>query len=212
MTDRPRLLVATRSPHKLAELRDLLRLGRAELVDLDDVGIPDEVEETGTTFAANAALKARFYARRSGLPTLADDSGLEVDALDGGPGVRTRRYAGEQATDAQNNAKLLAALAGLPAGAPGRALPLRPGPGAARTRRPARRPARHADAGHARGPDRDRRHEGPTASATTPSSSRPPSRPAARPWPSGRPSAKQAVSHRARAARRMAPILAREGF
>ena len=72
------------------------------------------MEETGTTFAANAALKARFYARRSGLPTLADDSGLEVDALGGGPGVRTRRYAGEQATDAQNNTKLLAALAGLP--------------------------------------------------------------------------------------------------
>jgi XTP/dITP diphosphohydrolase len=114
VTDRPRLLVATRSPHKLAELRDLLHLGRAELVDLDDAGILDDVEETGTTFSANAALKARFYARRSGLPTLADDSGLEVDALEGGPGVRTRRYAGEQATDAQNNAKLLAALAGLP--------------------------------------------------------------------------------------------------
>jgi XTP/dITP diphosphohydrolase len=113
VTDRPRLLVATRSRHKLGELRELLRPAHAELVDLDDVGIADEVEETGTTFSANAALKARFYARRSGLPTLADDSGLEVDALGGGPGVRTRRYAGEQATDAQNNAKLLAALAGL---------------------------------------------------------------------------------------------------
>jgi len=110
VTDQPRLLVATRSHHKLAELRDLLHLRRAELVDLDDEGIHDEVEETGRTFSANAALKARFYARRSGLPTLADDSGLEVDALGGGPGVRTRRYAGEQATDGQNNAKLLAAL------------------------------------------------------------------------------------------------------
>ncbi len=110
----PRLLVATRSRHKLAELRDLLHLGRADLVDLDDVGIPDEVEETGTTFAANAALKARSYARRSGLPTLADDSGLEVDALDGGPGVRTRRYAGEQATDEENNAKLARGAGGLP--------------------------------------------------------------------------------------------------
>ena len=105
-------LVATRSRHKLAELRDLLRLERAELVDLDDVGIADEVEETGATFAANAALKARFYARRSGLPTLADDSGLEVDALGGGPGVRTRRYAGEQATDEDNNAKLLGGAGG----------------------------------------------------------------------------------------------------
>jgi len=80
----------------------------------DDVGIADEVEETATTFAANAALTARFYARRSGLPPLADDSGLEVDALGGGPGVRTRRYAGERATDEENNIKLLAALDGLP--------------------------------------------------------------------------------------------------
>src|SRR5207342_1530786 len=71
-------------------------------------------EETGATFQTNAAIKARFGARASGLPTLADDSGLEVDALDGGPGVRTRRYAGEQATDADNNRKLLAALDGLP--------------------------------------------------------------------------------------------------
>lgn len=110
----PRLLVATRSRHKLAELRDLLALDFVELVDLDDVGIADEVEETGGTFAVNAALKARFYARLSGLPTLADDSGLEVGALGGGPGVRTRRYAGEQATDAQNNDKLLAALEGVP--------------------------------------------------------------------------------------------------
>jgi XTP/dITP diphosphohydrolase len=111
---RPRLLVATRSVHKLAELRELLDLRRAELVTLDDVGIEGDVEETGSTFASNAALKARFGARASGLPTLADDSGIEVDALDGGPGVRTRRYAGEGATDADNNAKLLGALVGLP--------------------------------------------------------------------------------------------------
>ncbi|MFM2105251.1 MAG: non-canonical purine pyrophosphatase RdgB [Chloroflexota bacterium] len=83
-------------------------------MDLDDLGIPDEVDEPGETFAANAALKARAYARRSGLPTLADDSGLEVDALGGGPGVRTKRYAGPDATDRANNEKLLGALAGLP--------------------------------------------------------------------------------------------------
>jgi XTP/dITP diphosphohydrolase len=82
-------------------------------VDLDDVGIPDEAIEDGETFEANASLKARFFAALSGLPTLADDSGLEVDALNGGPGVRTRRYAGEQATDEENNVKLLGALAGL---------------------------------------------------------------------------------------------------
>ena len=63
---------------------------------------------------ANARIKARLYARLTGLPTLADDSGLEVDALDGGPGVRTKRFAGETATDDDNNAKLLEVLAGLP--------------------------------------------------------------------------------------------------
>jgi XTP/dITP diphosphohydrolase len=112
--DRSRLLVATRSTHKLRELRELLCL-QAELMDLDDVGIPDEAVEDGETFDANASVKARFYAALSGLPTLADDSGLEVDALGGGPGVRTKRYAGEAASDEDNNVKLLGALSGLPA-------------------------------------------------------------------------------------------------
>ncbi|HZC32561.1 MAG TPA: non-canonical purine NTP pyrophosphatase, partial [Candidatus Bathyarchaeia archaeon] len=79
-SSRPRLLVATHSVHKLAELRELLRLERGELVGLDDVGIADEPAETGTTFETNARIKARFGARRTGLPTLADDSGIEVDA------------------------------------------------------------------------------------------------------------------------------------
>ena len=113
-SSRQRLLLATRSPHKLRELRQLLALERAELVSLDDVGVDDEPEETGRTFRANASLKARHYARAAGLPTLADDSGLEVDALDGGPGIRTKRYSGPGATDASNNAKLLAALGDLP--------------------------------------------------------------------------------------------------
>ena len=113
---RRKLLVATRSRHKLRELRDLLSLGdRVELLSPDDLGIPDEPDETGETFETNARIKARFYATRSGLLTLADDSGLEVDALDAGPGVRTRRYAGPDATDADNNAKLLRELDGLPA-------------------------------------------------------------------------------------------------
>lgn len=106
--------MATSSPHKLAELRDLLRLPRTDLLSLADVGVDEAPVEDGATFAANALIKARFYAARAGLPTLADDSGLEVEALDGGPGVRTRRYAGEQATDEENDAKLLAALDGLP--------------------------------------------------------------------------------------------------
>ena len=110
----PRLVVATRSPHKLRELRQLLQLDGVDLVSLDELGIPGDPVEDGATFEANAAIKARFAVRATGLPSLADDSGLEVDALGGGPGVRTRRYAGETATDADNNARLLRDLQGLP--------------------------------------------------------------------------------------------------
>ncbi len=111
--DRSRLLVATRSAHKLRELRELLGPLRAELVSLDDARIPGDAIEDGETFESNAAKKARFFASLSGLPTLADDSGIDVDALGGGPGVRTRRYAGENATDEENNVKLLRELTGL---------------------------------------------------------------------------------------------------
>jgi XTP/dITP diphosphohydrolase len=109
-----RLLVATRSRHKLDELRALLHLADVQLVSLDDLGIPDEAQEDAKTFRGNSIGKARFYAAIAGLPTLADDSGLEVDALGGGPGVRTRRYAGPDATDDDNNAKLLRELGELP--------------------------------------------------------------------------------------------------
>jgi XTP/dITP diphosphohydrolase len=111
---RPRLLVATRSEHKLRELRELLGLRNGELITLDDAGVDGEPVEDGATFEDNAAIKARFGLAATGLPTLADDSGIEVDALGGGPGVRTRRYAGEDATDEENNEKLLTELAGLP--------------------------------------------------------------------------------------------------
>ncbi|GIW20627.1 MAG: hypothetical protein KatS3mg065_0923 [Chloroflexota bacterium] len=112
---RPRLVVATRSVAKLRELAELLALPRAVLLSLDDAGVPPEIEipEEGSTFVANARAKARGYARLTGLPTLADDSGLEVDALGGAPGVRTRRFAGERATDAENNARLLEVLGDL---------------------------------------------------------------------------------------------------
>ena len=108
------MLVATRSEHKLRELRQLLALPNAELLTLDDAAVEGEPVEDGETFEENAAIKAREGLAATGLPTLADDSGLEVDALGGAPGVRTRRYAGEDATDEQNNQKLLDALDGLP--------------------------------------------------------------------------------------------------
>ena len=109
----PRIVIATRSAHKLRELRELLSLGQTDLVSLDELGVPGDPVEDGLTFETNARIKARFAARATGLPALADDSGIEVDALHGNPGVRTRRYAGEQATDQENNAKLLGALNGL---------------------------------------------------------------------------------------------------
>ena len=109
-----KLLIATHNAGKLSELRVLLRSVPYALVSLTDVGIAVDVEETGSTLEANAALKATTYARLAGLPTLADDSGLEVDALNGAPGVRSARYAGPDATDADRIAKLLANLAAHP--------------------------------------------------------------------------------------------------
>lgn len=110
----PTILVATRSHHKLEELRTLLHLPDRTLTTLDHLGLEQEPVEDARTFRGNAILKARYYAGLAGLPTLADDSGLEVDALGGEPGVRTRRYAGEHATDDDNNAKLLDAMVGIP--------------------------------------------------------------------------------------------------
>lgn len=114
---RRRLLVASGSKHKLGELTALLDLPATEIVALADVGLADDAAEVGVTFEQNAEAKALWYAARSGLPTLADDSGLEVDVLDGRPGVHTRRFAGEDPTDAQNNAHLLKLLTGVEAGA-----------------------------------------------------------------------------------------------
>jgi len=88
-----RLLIATTNPGKVREYRALLSGLDLDLIGLKDVGIEVDVAETGDTYAANAELKAREYARLSGLLTLADDSGLEVDALNGRPGVHSARYA-----------------------------------------------------------------------------------------------------------------------
>ena len=109
------LLIATRNKGKLRELRELLGDADYRLLSLDDVGIDREVEETGETFDENATLKAETYGALSGMMTLADDSGLEVDVLDGEPGVRSARYAGPDATDAERVAFLLSNLSGIPA-------------------------------------------------------------------------------------------------
>src|SRR4051794_36894794 len=110
-----RVVVATRNRHKLGELRALLSDLPLELVGLDEVAPSLEIEESGATFAENASIKARLAADATGLCALADDSGLEVDALGGDPGVRSARFAGEPSSDAKNNALLLERLAGKPA-------------------------------------------------------------------------------------------------
>lgn len=110
----PKLLIATRNRGKLRELKTLLAGCPFNLVSLDDVGVAEDVAETGSTLEKNAILKATTYARLSGLPTLADDSGLEVDALGGEPGPLSSRYAGEGATDAQRIAFLLKKLQNIP--------------------------------------------------------------------------------------------------
>jgi XTP/dITP diphosphohydrolase len=108
-----RLLIATQNAKKRRELELLLTPHGIEVVAPADVGGIPVVEEDQPTFALNAAKKATSAAKASGLWALADDSGLEVDALDGAPGVNSARYAGEPADDARNNAKLLEALAGV---------------------------------------------------------------------------------------------------
>lgn len=109
------LLFATRNAGKVAELRELTAGLPIEVRSLDGLDLP-EVEEDGDTFAANAIKKALAVSEATGLPALADDSGLEVDALSGAPGVFSARYAGPDADDEANNAKLLQALDGVAAG------------------------------------------------------------------------------------------------
>jgi XTP/dITP diphosphohydrolase len=111
-----KVVVATRNKGKLREIVPLLAGTGLELCTIDELAPDAELREDGVTFEENALGKARQAAAATGLPALADDSGLEVDALDGAPGVWSARYAGPGADDAQNNAKLLAALAGVPAG------------------------------------------------------------------------------------------------
>lgn len=107
-----KLLLCTGNPGKVAELRALLP-SSLELLGLVDVGLPLDLPETGDSFAANATQKARFAFERTGLTCIADDSGLEVTALGGAPGVYSARYAGEAKNDQANMAKLLRELQGV---------------------------------------------------------------------------------------------------
>ncbi len=109
-----KVLLATNNAHKADEIRNALDLPGWEFVTLREAGVDSDPVEDAETFLGNALIKAVSAHQISGMAVLADDSGLEVDALDGAPGVWSARYAGEDADDAANNAKLLAALEGVP--------------------------------------------------------------------------------------------------
>lgn len=108
------IVVATANPGKLREIKDALQGMAIEIVSLMDLPPMPPLEEDGKSFQENALKKARVVAERTGRLTIADDSGLEVDCLQGKPGVRSARFAGERATDAENNRKLLQLLQGVP--------------------------------------------------------------------------------------------------
>ena len=111
-----KICAATGNAGKLRELRRILEAQGHEVVSQKELGITIEPDETGTTFEANALIKAETICKASGLPTIADDSGLCVDALDGAPGVYSARYCGHHGDDEANNDKLLEELAGVPEG------------------------------------------------------------------------------------------------
>ena len=108
-----RIVLASSNAGKVREINQLLLLQKIEVIPQNQFDIPD-VDETGLTFVENAILKARNAAHYSGLPAIADDSGIEVDYLNGAPGIRSARFAGAGCDDAANNRKLLAALEGVP--------------------------------------------------------------------------------------------------
>ena len=185
----------------------MLQLDGLYLVSLDDLGIAGEPVEDGLTFETNARIKARFAARATGLAALADDSGIEVEALGGAPGVWTRRYAGPNATDEDNNAKLLHELAAVPAGKRGAryvcvlalAVPDEVAPGGLRII-------------ERRGTTRGRVVRQPRGSGGfgyDPLFEPARERPGGRTFAEYAPEEKDAISHRGRAARRMLPVLQR---
>ena len=111
--DMTTIVLATGNQGKVKELAGLLASQNIQVVAQSEFNVPD-VPETGTTFVENAIIKARHAAKITGMPAIADDSGLDVDALHGAPGIYSARYAGEEASDADNNKKLINALANVP--------------------------------------------------------------------------------------------------
>lgn len=107
------IVLASNNAGKVREISELLAGARIRVVPQGDFGVP-EVEETGLSFVENAILKARNAAQHSGLPAIADDSGIEVDALHGAPGIHSARYAGPEASDVENLTQLLRALESVP--------------------------------------------------------------------------------------------------
>lgn len=108
------IIAATKNKHKLIEINEILKLYGLDLISMDEAGLSDiDVIEDGKTFEENSMKKAEEIMKASGKAAIADDSGLEVQALDGRPGVYSARYAGEHATDKQNNQKLLIELEGI---------------------------------------------------------------------------------------------------
>jgi XTP/dITP diphosphohydrolase len=110
-----RLIAATKNKGKLEEITQLLAQFPYEIVSMEQIGIVDNIEENGSTFEENALIKAKSIWKVTGETVIADDSGLEVDYLDGAPGIYSARYAGEGAADADKNRKLLDAMEGVPA-------------------------------------------------------------------------------------------------
>ncbi len=106
-----KLVFATNNPHKLQEVREILS-GQYEVVGLKDIGFTGDIPETGTTLDENASIKSHFVLEHYGMDCFADDTGLEVEALNGAPGVYSARYAGEEATYEKNVDKLLKELSG----------------------------------------------------------------------------------------------------
>lgn len=109
-----KIVIASRNKKKIEEIKRIIEGLNIELLSVDNFPNLEEVVEDGLTFQENALKKARYVCQQTGLPALADDSGLEVNALGGAPGVRSARYAGENATDEDNIRKLLEELEGIP--------------------------------------------------------------------------------------------------